>query len=338
MMLTSLPRLAVLLIVGCTGALISACNFPIPGFQPTAALKVTSNPKATVWLDGREVGNTPYYDEQLKPGEYTLKLTTTSGEGTTWEALVRLNPAIVTTVARELAETYDKSSGYQLTLESETVGDATGSITVVTVPDGALVNVDGETKGFAPLALEKLVSGDHVLVISSPGYVEKSLQANVAAGHKLTASIQLARAMETMTPPSQETVQKRSSSSPSPQPAATSLDEDLELDSETPVTARPKASQSPSPSPRSLPTAKPSASPKATPIGQNLKPPYVEVLDTPTGWLNVRKEPATSAEILTKINPGERYQYLDKNETGWFQIELEEEKGWVSSKYVKLIK
>ena len=61
----------------------------------------------------------------------------------------------------------------------------------------------------------------------------------------------------------------------------------------------------------------------------------MEVLDTPTGFLNVRQEASTSAEILTKINPGELYSLLDEN-NGWFKIVYEDSKeGWISGQYAK---
>lgn len=66
----------------------------------------------------------------------------------------------------------------------------------------------------------------------------------------------------------------------------------------------------------------------------------IEILDTPTGFLRVRTEPATSATESAQVKPGEKYPYLDET-TGadWFKIEYEKGKeGWVSSQYAKKIK
>ncbi|OGC57734.1 hypothetical protein A2976_02230 [candidate division WWE3 bacterium RIFCSPLOWO2_01_FULL_41_9] len=61
----------------------------------------------------------------------------------------------------------------------------------------------------------------------------------------------------------------------------------------------------------------------------------VEILPTGVDYLNVRKEPSTGAEILTRVKPGERYKYLEEI-TGWTRIELPENgSGWVSANYVR---
>ncbi|MFA6131029.1 MAG: SH3 domain-containing protein [Patescibacteria group bacterium] len=70
----------------------------------------------------------------------------------------------------------------------------------------------------------------------------------------------------------------------------------------------------------------------------------VQVLSTPTGWLNVRAEPSTEATILTTVLPGEIYQYLlfqeqiGEEEYGWYQIILSEGSyGWVYEEYVEVV-
>jgi hypothetical protein len=70
------------------------------------------------------------------------------------------------------------------------------------------------------------------------------------------------------------------------------------------------------------------------------KRPYVEILDTPTGWLRVRENPTTAEENeITKINPGETYPYLESNDTGWHKISLPDGKeGWISGRYAKVYK
>ncbi len=63
----------------------------------------------------------------------------------------------------------------------------------------------------------------------------------------------------------------------------------------------------------------------------------VEILSTSTGFLRVRSEPSILGEEVGRVEPGEHYPYLDKDEdTGWLKIEYEEGKeGWVSGQYAK---
>jgi hypothetical protein len=78
----------------------------------------------------------------------------------------------------------------------------------------------------------------------------------------------------------------------------------------------------------------PTPKPKVTPPDK----PYIEVEDTPTGWLRVRAEASVNSDELAKINPGEMYPYLEEEDNGWYKIEYEDgEEGWVSGDYVKLV-
>jgi hypothetical protein len=67
--------------------------------------------------------------------------------------------------------------------------------------------------------------------------------------------------------------------------------------------------------------------------------PYVVIGETGTGWLRIRKEPSGTAEELGKANTGETLKYLgESTELGWYKIEFEGSIGWVSGKYVTLVK
>ena len=61
--------------------------------------------------------------------------------------------------------------------------------------------------------------------------------------------------------------------------------------------------------------------------------PMVEIVETETGWLNVRTGPGTSYEIITKINPEETYPFLEEDGE-WYSIELSDGSvGWIASRY-----
>jgi hypothetical protein len=60
----------------------------------------------------------------------------------------------------------------------------------------------------------------------------------------------------------------------------------------------------------------------------------VKVNNTPTGYLNVRSTPSSSASLVTQVHPGETYPYT-KKQSGWFEITLPNgQTGWVSGQYV----
>lgn len=61
----------------------------------------------------------------------------------------------------------------------------------------------------------------------------------------------------------------------------------------------------------------------------------VEILDTPTGTLNVRKGPGTNFAKITQIQPGEAFILISTDEkSGWYEIKLADgSTGWVTGQY-----
>jgi len=61
----------------------------------------------------------------------------------------------------------------------------------------------------------------------------------------------------------------------------------------------------------------------------------VKILPTGVGWLRVRLEPSLSAEEITKINVGEKFEILAE-QAGWVKIKLPDaNEGWVSSDFTE---
>lgn len=88
----------------------------------------------------------------------------------------------------------------------------------------------------------------------------------------------------------------------------------------------------------------PSPAPSSTPAP--VIQTYVEILQTPTGYLRVRTEPLVGGEEIAQVKPGEKYPYLATDAaSGWYKIQYEAPKpglpqgitGWVSNQYSKKI-
>lgn len=303
--------------------LLSSCNLPI-GSKRYAALSVTSTPKTSVYLDGEQLGTTPYYNEKLKPGDYTIKLVPENSNNPPWETRVALHAGIWTVVSRELSETDDYSSGYILTLQPQSNQDQS-SILVITTPDGSVVSIDNEPKGFAPVAIDSITEGDHTLTISSPGYYDKSIKAQLVNGYKLTANIQLSKS-DKNAKSKQENIKDSEQGKDKEEQAVEekkgSKDEVIDEDVEEKGVKEKEETKTVSKK-----------------VDKKLDPPYVIIQETNTGWLNVRKKPSTADDnVITKVDPGEKFPFLDSNDTGWYQIQLDDgTKGWLSGKYVKLV-
>lgn len=63
--------------------------------------------------------------------------------------------------------------------------------------------------------------------------------------------------------------------------------------------------------------------------------PKVIILDTPTGYLNVRKENSASSDLITTVNPGDTLDLISEDED-WFEVKLSDGKtGWISAAYAR---
>lgn len=272
------------------------------GKPARGALSVSTTPKATVFLDGSQVGTTPFLDDKIEVGEHLVKLVPeSSGENlVAWEGKVKLSPNILTVINRTFGLTDADGAGETLWLEKIGTKDKS-ALAVVSIPDQAVVKVDGEPKGFSPVLVEDLNPGSYQIVIASPGYEERLITAKTVAGYKLIINAQLARKIDG-------------------------------IEESTPSAEAVEVSPTPS--------LKTSPSPKATPKPTVAAPekPYVRIKETPTGWLRVRLGPSASATEAAKLDTGETRPYLNEKENGWYKIEYETSKeGWVSSVYADLV-
>lgn len=170
------------------GLLLSGCSLK----SKPAALQVNSTPSASVFVDGKLLGKTPFATESLKAGEITVKLIPDSTEEAlvSWEGKVKLMGGVLTLIEREFAVSDSGSSGQMLSLEK--IKDKDSSlISIVSDPDGVLVSIDGETKGFSPLSLDNVSPGDHEIAFSKESYQQKSLKVKNVSGYRLIVDIKL---------------------------------------------------------------------------------------------------------------------------------------------------
>jgi hypothetical protein len=300
--------LVLFLIIG-SSIFLSGCNNPM---SKVSALQVNSTPKTTVFLNGNHVGQTPYYDEKLKSGDYTIKLVPETQAGTdiiSWEGKITLNDDALTVVNRDLKKSENESSGEILNLEAIGTKE-TGEIMIMTLPDAASIKLDGQEKGVSPLLLKNITAGDHEIVLSSIGYTDRIVRIRVTNGYKVNINAQLSIDLSSQT--------AQITSTPSGTPSISPI---------TVITPGEKSKITPSPQ----------VTPKTGVITPKPGVTTVKILDTPTGWLRVRMEPSLAGTEAAKVNTGESFPYVEEN-SGWTKIEYENGKeGWVSSQYTQKV-
>jgi hypothetical protein len=175
-----LVLISLILLVINVGSQVAARFF---GDGERGGIKITSTPGALVYLDDKQVGTTPFSNENLSSGEYQVKVATDSGS---WQGHVAVVRGTLTVVNRELAAEVASSSGEILTL---THGKG---VVVTSFPDGAAVEIDGKEYGRTPLSVADLASGDHTFLLAKDGYLKRSIRAFQPPDLTLNLNVDLA--------------------------------------------------------------------------------------------------------------------------------------------------
>ena len=153
------------------------------GIKAKSGLSVFSTPgQAKVFLDGTEVGQTPFEDKNLEVRGYDIKI---DKEGASWQGKVKLTRGTVAIINRDLAKDIASSSGEILTLEKGR------GMTVISNPSEAEVEIDGKIYGKTPISIN-LTPGEHTIVISHGNYLKRSIRASLPDNFNLTVSVDLA--------------------------------------------------------------------------------------------------------------------------------------------------
>ena len=262
-------------------------------------LRVESTPVVSVFLDNKHLGRSPL-KEKVTAGEYTLRLVpeSTTGDIAPWQGKITVGPNLLTYANAILSESELSSAVDMLWLEKSVAKKP--ELSVVTNPDGASVVIDDTTKGITPLTIQDLEAGEHNLTIASPGFLTRTMKVKLTAGFKLIASLKLA--LSTATPVIPESTASAST---------------------TTTTITPS------------PTPKAGASKTATASATTADPakPFVLIKDTPTGFLRVRTDAASSASEAGRVNPGQKFHLYDEK-NGWYEIAYDgTSKGWISGQY-----
>jgi len=277
---------------------LGGCTLQDLFVKAPAGLDITSSPQASVFINGENKGETPFSNKDMKPGSYSIKLVPIGENLSPYETKIELTSKASTIISRTFAQSEIDSSGHILQLQEDPGGGT--YISVISDPDNVNVSIDDVPSGFTPLSKLSITPGSHSLHVTSPGFTEQTLPLNTVKGYNLIVSFKLAGQTITLTPPS-----------PSPSSSASA----------------------------SLESATPSATTSASTPSLNMAKPYVIISETETGWLRIRKEASGTSDEIGKANTGEQLKYLgESTELGWFKIEFEGEVGWVSGRYVTLVK
>lgn len=167
------------------------------GIKQISGISILSAPDgATVFLDEKEVGKTPYEDKNLEVDQIDVRL---EKMGASWQGKVKLTPQTVTIVNRDLAQDAASSAGEILTLEKGR------GMTIISNPSDSEVEIDGKVIGKTPVTLN-LESGEHTIIISHPNYQKRSIRVNLPDKFNLTVSVDLSLSEADLTTVTREVI------------------------------------------------------------------------------------------------------------------------------------
>jgi hypothetical protein len=179
-----LPLLVIILI----GAIGYFLRHPL--FANRGVLEITTTPSTIVIINEKEMGPTPFKGE-FAPQKLEVKLLADDSDKITlWQGAVPISSSTLTIVKYTFEE--NELANYGEILFFNKIPDKkTGALLISSYPDKAVINLDGEIKGYAPILLEKISPGPHTLELNLSGYNNTILGINIAAGFQLNVEVKL---------------------------------------------------------------------------------------------------------------------------------------------------
>lgn len=164
-------------------------------FVGNAQLLIQTEPEATVFIDGEQVGTTPF-EIKMKPREVEIRLIPTpQGDGLAlYETKVKLVEGVQTVIRRFFGPTEDSSSGFVISFQK--IGGREAPLAVVSFPEGAEIWLDGKLIDTTPHKVNTTAPAGHAVRLSSSGFMSLEVPVKTAIGYELTAFVKLARLPE----------------------------------------------------------------------------------------------------------------------------------------------
>lgn len=304
---------------------LSGCN-PLELKNKSGLQVITNDAVVSIFIDDHFLGESPFLTKDLKPGEYTLKLEPKSSTLVAYETTLTLRKGLLSVITWKPGTDLTSSGGVIYELEKLPDRKQT-ELSVISIPDGAIVSIDGKEKEFAPFVKEDIEEGNHDFEVSLPSYETQKHTINVVKGHRLNVLVKLAKESNGMlaqnTAPTVET---------------TTQPDEIARRTTLPDTATTAGSVQGATTPTTA-TASANAPQPVRRTGQTGQ----QVLIKPTGYfendtevLRVRAASTSAAAQIGTVNVGQQYPYLNEQTSAWIKIGFNNQAGWVSSQYAEI--
>jgi len=309
----SFQKLSSLLLLVFVTIFFSACS-NVFGPQKAGLQVISAEIAASVFINDQYLDKTPFINKELKPGEYILKIQPDNNDYASYETKISLKKGLLTVVTWKPGMRPEFSGGVVYEMEKSPEKNKS-QLSLISIPDRAIVSIDGKQKNFAPFLIEDISPGHHEFEVSLPSYESQKHTINVLEDYRMLVSVKLAK--------------QGYSEKVDPSANASSDTEALEDKQDDEASDSSKVSKTPSKK-------------------SNITGP--RVLINKTGFfvenqevLRVR-DTAVSGKEIGFAAVGQEYEYLGESKAGWYKINFADEAdlsveqvGWVSGQYSQLI-
>lgn len=288
-----------------TGLFLAGCQ-NLLDYKAKAGLQViTDDIPSSVFLDGQYLNSTPLIAKDLKPGQYTIRIQPNDALLVPYETTLELKKGLLTVITWKPSDRPEMSGG--VIYEMEELPDKSKSeVSITTIPEGAIVTLEGKQKDFTPVIYTDVTPGNQGFEVTLPSYETQSHTLFVQPGYRMLVSVKLAKLQPIVT---------------------TEPDTSIQPGTET-ATA----------------SAEPVSKDQVTSLSAELtKVEYTKVKITPTGLieegkevLRVRDAASPTANEIGSIEVGKTLPYTGTTYNSWHEVEFNGAKGWVSATYSEL--
>lgn len=296
---------------------VTACN-PFNRNTKAGLQVMTNDVSSSVFLDGQFLDKTPYIGKELQPGTYTIRIEPDDSSLAPHETTVNLRKGLLSVITWKPGTRPETSGGVVYEMEPLT-NNRRSELSIVSLPDGVIVQVDDEPKEFTPLLIEDIEPGQHEFEVSLPSYETQKHTINVIEGHRMNITVKLAKTDTAVPTSTESTNQDLTDDQTASESADTTETEDGQAES---ATASAETTDDPE---DTILTESETVTINSTNFfvgGQEV--------------LRVRDAADSSGQELGFAEVGATYPYLGQTTNGWYQIEFEGEVGWVSGSFSTL--
>jgi hypothetical protein len=315
-----MKRLFGVIFVVAASIFFTACSNPFVG---KAGLQVKTNDiRSGIYLNGKYMDKSPYLNQELNPGEYTLEIRPDDNTLVPYQTSISLKKGALSVVTWKPGNRPETSGGF--IYEMEYLRNKKDSeISITTIPDGAIISVDGQARGFSPVLVDHVSPGTHEYEVSLPSYETQKNPINAIAGYRMNVTVKLAK---------QEYV------------AAAAVNDDANATGSAQVaSSSASATNSATPATKIATTsAKTAAGASTTTTITTVPKPKVKI--KPTGFkqdgeevLRVRASAGAGGAEVGFAPVGNEYPYLKETSNGWHKISFDGKTGWVSGQFADLL-